>query len=316
MKLAILDLGSNTTKLLVVESQVSEELIAIHQKSLSARMNLVNSSGETLEISRESLADVLAAFSSLLKEARDVGSDEIICVGTEALRRASNSGVLIEEIKKEGVTLRILSGEEEAKYVSLGLSTDPKFDSSRDFIGFDLGGGSIEILISRISGKLKFHSLPLGAVRLTKRFFGTLNHAPSSNELNELRGFAAQLFEGVISEEYRHGFALAGIGGAMVFARKIMEDKNNIEITESSEVSYDSLSALLEELISMDLDARITRFPQLPRNRADILPAGIAVILELMGILNAHTLYHSLSNIRFGVAREFFDFQADASKRI
>ena len=73
-------------------------------------MHLVNSSGETLEISRESLTDVLAAFSSLLEEAKDVGSDEIICVGTEALRRANNAGALIEEIKKEGVTLRILSG--------------------------------------------------------------------------------------------------------------------------------------------------------------------------------------------------------------
>ena len=80
-----------------------------------------------------------------------------------------------------------------------------------------------------------------------------------------------------------HSPALVAYG----FARKIMEDKSNVDITESSEVSYDSLSALLEELISMDLDARITRFPQLPRNRADILPAGIAVILELMGILNA-----------------------------
>ena len=156
MRLAILDLGSNTTKLLVVESQVGEELIAIHQKSLSARMHLVNSSGETLEISRESLTHVLAAFSSLLEEAKDVGSDEIICVGTEALRRANNAVALIEEIKKEGVTLRILSGEEEAKYVSLGLSTDPKFDSSRDFIGFDLGGGSIEILINRVSESLSF----------------------------------------------------------------------------------------------------------------------------------------------------------------
>ena len=93
--------------------------------------------------------------------------------------------------------------------------------------------------------------------------------------MNELRDFA-QLFEDVISEEYRHGFALAGIGGAMVFARKIMEDKNKVEITESNEVSYASLSALLEELISMDLDARISRFP----NYLEIVPISSLLALR------------------------------------
>ena len=93
-----------------------------------------------------------------LFSSQELSVEHLIAAGCPAT--GSNQNELSEKLGQIGVKLRILSGEEEARYVSLGLLSDPVVSNQKDFVGFDLGGGSLEVIGIRNRIPTSFHSLP------------------------------------------------------------------------------------------------------------------------------------------------------------
>ena len=111
------------------------------------------------------------AIQTLVKEAQVFRPSTLSIVATSAVRDAANSSEFGQKIQAQtGLTLRILTGEDEAALIGRGLLCDPGLDQLRDFYVFDLGGGSLECLSFWDRKLQQALSLPLGCVRLTETY--------------------------------------------------------------------------------------------------------------------------------------------------
>lgn len=183
MRLGVLDVGSNTVHLLVVDAQrgghptpatsiKSELRLAEH---LDARGALTDSGTSSL------LKAVVAARDS----AADLGCDDMIAFATSALRDASNSAAVLGRVRSEtGVALEVLPGEDEARYTFLAVRRWYGWSAGR-LLCLDIGGGSLELAAGRDEHPAAAASLPLGAGRLTREWFSA--DPPSRREIEALR---------------------------------------------------------------------------------------------------------------------------------
>jgi exopolyphosphatase / guanosine-5'-triphosphate,3'-diphosphate pyrophosphatase len=175
-KLAAIDIGTNSIKLLVaaIDDEGSLEV-------LSREKSLVRLGSETLSTGRLSPEAIEAGASTVEQFLRSVeaqGAELVRAVATCAVREASNSAEFIEEVRRRtGVTVEVISGEEEARLINLAVRSE--FPSRFDpLFMVDIGGGSTEFVVSNGSRVLLTESLPLGVVRLAGRH---LRSDPPSN---------------------------------------------------------------------------------------------------------------------------------------
>jgi len=167
-KLAAIDIGTNSIKLLVaaVDEEGSLEV-------LSREKSLVRLGSETLSTGRLSAEAIEAGASTVEQFLRSVeaqGAELVRAVATCAVRESSNSAEFIDEVRRRtGVSVEVISGEEEARLINLAVRSE--FPSRFDpLFMVDIGGGSTEFVVSNGSRVLLTESLPLGVVRLAARY--------------------------------------------------------------------------------------------------------------------------------------------------
>lgn len=172
MKLAIFDVGSNTIKFRLWEAGAGDA-----PRIILAAREPVRLGAPVFEHGRLDGATIGAAvevFERLGEAARQRGADAIRAVATSAMREAANPGDLIAAIRRAtGIELEIIAEAEEARLITLGALTRHPGAAAHHLI-FDIGGGSIEVIEGGEGRALRAHSLPLGAVRLTRIFFPEL----------------------------------------------------------------------------------------------------------------------------------------------
>ncbi len=283
MILAI-DIGSNTTKCLLGQTDLNGTVERIYDKSLDRR--ILASGGNLVPNATDVISDSISFF----QQEASLYSKEfaVIVVATSALRDCQYRKEIVKSVlEKTSQKIKILSGEEEAKLSFKGAMTDPFVNSNQRCAYFDLGGGSLEIT-SGINGVVDFaKSIPIGAVRLT-------NECSTSVEYSEFakNEIVKSLFNFPKSQ------LLVGAGGAVVAAR-FMKKKLGIAGAENI-ISLDEMRQFFDIVSNLDLDARIENFSISP-NRADIIPAAFACIIELMDFLKVSQLTHTFCNLRYGI---------------
>jgi exopolyphosphatase/guanosine-5'-triphosphate,3'-diphosphate pyrophosphatase len=196
-RLAAIDVGTNSIKLLVaaVDEDGSLEI-------LSREKALVRLGSETLSTGRLSPEAIEAAASTIEQFPRSVeaqGAELVRTVATCAVREATNSSEFIEEVRRRtGVTIDVVSGEEEARLINLAVRSE--FPSRLDpLFMVDIGGGSTEFVISNGSRVLLTESLPLGVVRLAGRYLRSdpLNDRDRKAMKKEIRAVAKKAAQAV-----------------------------------------------------------------------------------------------------------------------
>jgi exopolyphosphatase/guanosine-5'-triphosphate,3'-diphosphate pyrophosphatase len=304
MRIAVLDIGSNTSKVLVVQKNNSEHFISLGEKSFPMRL-LCGLAQKKPVLSSRTVEDVVDVIGKLIQFS-SVFSPSITCVvGTEALRRIGNSSDLVFRIKKKfSVDLRILSGESEAYLVAQGLLTDPTIIRMGSFSAIDIGGGSLEGI--KVINELcdERFSLPLGAVVLAERFFKNITNCLSGSEINNLKKEVHSNLQKNGTSVLESTCNLVGTGGSMVFLRRIISSINNNKFEDENILEFDAIENVTNMISVMDVKTRINSFPELPEDRADIFPAALLVILEIMKIANCKSITHSFHNLRYGVANK------------
>jgi exopolyphosphatase/guanosine-5'-triphosphate,3'-diphosphate pyrophosphatase len=175
--LAAIDVGTNTIKLLVASVEADGAL-----EVLARGKEMVRLGTETLftgHLPEEAIEAGVSAVEKLVREARAAGAKEIRAVATCALREASNAHEFQAAVlRRTGVSLDVISGEEEARLVHLAARSE--FPSQLDpLLVIDIGGGSTELVVSRQGRVVLNESIPLGVVRLASRFS---RHDPPSRE--------------------------------------------------------------------------------------------------------------------------------------
>jgi exopolyphosphatase/guanosine-5'-triphosphate,3'-diphosphate pyrophosphatase len=167
---AVIDIGSNSIKLLVASRDAEGRIATLASRTLDARIS-AGISQEAPELTEESMQRGIGAIRELLAVAAPLSSRQTILVATSAVRDAVNGQVFRERVRQAtGQAIRLLSGEEEANLIGRGLTCDPALADLRDFYVFDLGGGSLECLAFRDRRIEQAVSLQLGCVRLTEQF--------------------------------------------------------------------------------------------------------------------------------------------------
>ena len=299
MRLAVIDAGTNSCRLLVVRRDDAGINIE-HHDIRGTRLGEKLAPGGAL--SRDATARTIAAmaeFADLAKRA-----DKSVMIGTSALREASDAGDFATRVREAtGVELRVLTGEQEARASFNGaLWALAQAGVTPDAVTvFDIGGGSTELAV-RANGAADVHvmSLPMGAVRFTERFYKS--DPPARSELSACRT-AVRVELDRLNANVKPVGLLVAVGGTADTAARMLNAYDPAASVHVATLRVADLSDLLRLTSSLPLEAR-KRLHGLPEYRADIFPAGLLIAEEIAIHAGATQLWVSDSDLLLGCALE------------
>jgi len=308
MRAAVIDIGSNSIKLLVAERAPDGAPLEVASRTLEIRISDGIGSGLP-RLGAGPMDRGAAAVAELAAEARRTGASRIAAVATSAVRDASNGRDFLERVRiAAAVEARVLSGEEEAALIGRGLATDPGLRRLADFDVFDLGGGSLECLCFRGRAIERAVSLPLGCVRLTERFAPQAGRPLGADAAGKV---AAHVRDCLTASGFPMpvpaGFGVVGTGGTLTTARAIGAAARSLPLSEvDPRIGVGELRALLALVAPMEVAQR-RAIPGLSAARADVFPVALATLVALAEFGGFASYHHSLRNLRWGVAAQMLE---------
>jgi exopolyphosphatase / guanosine-5'-triphosphate,3'-diphosphate pyrophosphatase len=287
--LVVMEFGSNSCKIMQIGKG---ETKPYQDYRLPLRLAAEKmTSGELSETAIEQILHTIREVQTSFAE-----SSDMIVVGTEALRRASNRRDIMDRIRNStGLELKILSSKEEGEAAFRGIHSG--LDLEGRAVCFDIGGASTEIVIGSNGVIEKNLSFPLGAVTLTQRF---RRHDPLSN--CEFFGIEEEISRTLLLKP-RQGISLVGTGGSILTCAMVAlglrdweEDKVNGYPLARSE-----LYRQIQTYRALDSET-ITKIPGMDPTRADIILPAAMIMLKLMDIYQQRYILASSRGVRHGLA--------------
>ena len=305
MRLGVLDVGSNTVHLLVVDAHEGAPPVPMAaDKSVLRLMRYITPDGA---INDEGVAAVLTSVQHAADVAQRHNIDELLPFATSALRDATNGPELLGRVEREtGVSLQVLSGEDEARLTFLAVRRWYGW-SAGNILLFDIGGGSLEIAAGGSEFPDVALSLPLGAGRST---IGFLHHDPPlPEEVSALRGHAASVLRDAVG-----AFAQLPAPHHVVGSSKAIRSLARLAGTTSDGVG----AADRLRLGRAELDDWVPRLARIPAEARPALPgitadrtfqivAGGIVLGAAMAAFGAAELEVSPWALREGVILRYLD---------
>jgi exopolyphosphatase/guanosine-5'-triphosphate,3'-diphosphate pyrophosphatase len=185
MRLGVLDIGSNTGHLLVVDAHGGAAPLPAH--SYKQPLRLAEHLDETGAVTQAGIEALTRFTADALGLAEDKGCAELLAFATSAVRDAVNSDAVLEHVREQtGASIDVLSGEDEARLTFLAVRRWFGWSAGRLAV-FDIGGGSLELAGGADEAPDVAWSLPLGAARLAATYFADADHAPDEDVIKELR---------------------------------------------------------------------------------------------------------------------------------
>ncbi len=301
---AVIDIGSNSIKVLVATRSASGGILALATRTIDARISAGISKFDP-RLTEDGMTRGLDAIGALLKDAAAFAPVRVILVATSAVRDAKNGGEFRARVAAvTGHEIRILTGDEEANLIGRGLTCDPALACLRDFYVFDLGGGSLECLAFRDREIEQAISLQLGCVRLTEKFVADVATPFTAEARTKISDYTEELMANSgFRFDLTQGVAVF-TGGTASTCRAIAAARNGLAFDASPAfLSLDELYLTSGLVARLNLDER-KRLPGLPPARADVFPAALATMLSLAEIVGFDGFHHSLFNLRYGLAAE------------
>jgi exopolyphosphatase/guanosine-5'-triphosphate,3'-diphosphate pyrophosphatase len=295
---AVVDVGSNTARLAVFEVTSAGGLRASFESKEVPRLG--EGVGEDRSLSDAAVRRGIDALARFRRRLAAAGDPPAIAVATSAVRDAPNGAEFVARVRATtGFNLRILSGEEEARYAYLGVASS--WDLRSDTI-VDLGGGSLQAVRTKSGAVDAAGSAPLGALRLTQAF---LEHdPPKRRELDDLREHAREELRHLPGTSAVRG-RLFGVGGTIRCLARVSVDLSDypLERVHGYPLTRRGLARVARLLLPLDADER-RRIPGVGGHRADVIVAGLVVIDELMRRSGVDSILVSATGIREGIAIE------------
>ena len=286
MLCACVDIGSNTTRVLVAEASGGRLTEVLQQRAFTRIGRELRADGE---IAPEKLDEVVAVVADQVGLAGRVGAEKVRVVGTAAIRNAGNREDFCGRIlERAGVTVDILDGEEEARLAFLG-ATRTLGHPIDGLVGVaDVGGGSSEIAVGTVAGGVEWSaSFRIGSGFLADAYLRS--DPPSARELHAVREHALGVFEGV---ELPLPASAVAVGGSAASLRRLV----------GAVLEPDTLQRAVR-VLSSDSCAVVARRFDLDPERVRLLPAGI-LILDAVSRCLDQPLQIGRGGLREGVCLE------------
>jgi len=304
VRLGVLDVGSNTIHLLIVDAHPGARPIpAATHKSVLRLMRYITTSGA---ISDEGCDAILDAISSAMRVAEEEGIEELLPFATSAIREATNGPALLTRIREQtGVDLQVLSGADEARLTFLAVRRWLGWSSGRILL-FDIGGGSLELATGTDEYPDTAVSIPLGAGRSTISFLH--EDPPRDEQVDALRDHARGLLQTAVS-----GFDRTGdehvIGTSKTIrslARLAGSSATRPGGADRLTLTRSGLADWVPRLGKMPADAR-TALPGITPDRTFQIVAGGVVLRETMRAFGVEELEVCPWALREGIILRYLD---------
>ena len=280
MRLGVLDVGSNTVHLLVVDAHPGARPIpTASHKAVLRLMRYLEPDGA---IGDEGVAAILDAVGGAADAAREAGIEELLPFATSAIREAANGEEVLARVAREtGVELQVLSGDDEARLTFLAVRRWYGWSAERILL-FDIGGGSLEIANGADEVPDVAESLPLGAGRSTVAFLP--DDPPSTAQVQALREHAAGVLESALPD-FAHLPSPDHVVGSSKTIRSLARlagwTEEGVGSEERSILRRKGLDDWIPRLARIPADAR-PALPGITADRTFQIVAGAVVLSEAM----------------------------------
>ena len=278
-------------------------LLPVHEESRQTRLG--RGFYDTHILLPEAIAQTAQAVSQFADVARSHLASTIRVIATSAAREAVNREQLLQQIEGAcGLSVEVISGEEEAELVFRGVATDEKLREKKLLI-LDVGGGSTEFIVGESGHHTFCQSFGVGTVRLLEKL--RPSDPPLAADLHACRSQLRQLFAEKIGPVLypvmgdRNNVTLVGTGGTTTILARMEKQLLNFarDEIEGTLISFSGVRHWMERLWVASIEDR-KRIAGIPANRADIIPMGVAIYEVVMESLNLPSLFVSTRGLRFG----------------
>jgi exopolyphosphatase/guanosine-5'-triphosphate,3'-diphosphate pyrophosphatase len=305
MKIAAIDVGSNSIKLVVVDAAASDSFAVLARDKVPVRLG-----HDTLRLERLS-TDAIERAAQCIKSFRSIaetrGADRIFAVATAAVREAQNAPQFIKEVKRvAGVSVEILSPIEEARLIGVAAVHGCAAPDA-DILNIDIGGGSTELSLMRNGAPASLLSVKLGAVGITEKFLSS--DPPKPKELRALREEIRSALERpareLIGSRWQQVTGTSGtihaIGTALrLRALNSPEGQEQGARPAGDEIVLSKLTRLNVRLAEMN-SAERRRVPGISAQRSDIVIGGGQILEGVMQALRVESVRTCSWALREGV---------------
>ncbi len=303
--LAAIDIGTNSIHMVVVKINGQLRSFTIIAKEKDT-VRLGDRAPDTGNLTPEAMARSMAALQRCQDLALSMKVDHVIAVATSATREAANGQEFLAKIEAElGIVVNLISGQEEARRIYLGVLSGLDFQEQPHMI-VDIGGGSTELILADTHEARFLSSTKVGAVRLTQDFVHT--DPISKQEFKVLQAYIRGMLERPVDE--LNSYLQTGEKPRLVGTSGTIETLAIIHALESQgvepsplngyQVNLKDLESLLNRFVSMDYQQRFD-VPGMSDKRAEIIVAGTTILVEAMKLLEIESITICERALREGV---------------
>jgi exopolyphosphatase/guanosine-5'-triphosphate,3'-diphosphate pyrophosphatase len=301
MRLGVLDVGSNTVHLQIMDAHHGAAPLA--QSSFKHEIQLTHFLDEKGAITETGLEHLLMAIKDVYRQASNFELDESLAFATSAIREASNSEKILEAVRKiTNIDLEVLSGEDEAKFTFLAVRRWLGW-SAGDILILDIGGGSLEIAHGEQENPTSAFSVLLGASRLTREFL--YGDPYSEKSIINLKSHIKEILEpigieiGPLSKNY-------AIGTSKTF-RTLRRIQMHYLPDYGENLTLNGLNIMVPKLQKMTIKERAA-LPGVSPSRAQQIVAGAMVAQGAMKKLNLDYIIQCPWALREGIVLKRLDW--------
>ena len=293
VKVAAIDCGSNSTRLLIAEVRAGELFPLFKTHKVTKTSEGLESSNEISKDAKNRLIKILREY---LKKINTENVDQIFITGTAVFRDANNSDEVIEEIRKKlDLEIQVISGQEEGYLTSLGVLSSNTINN--DFFIVDIGGRSTELIYDS-ENRTNVHSLDLGVVFLTERISNV--NPMSEADRNEGDNLIQQSLDVEIDTK---NISMIGVSGtftsiASIYLGQKIYNEEEIHLTTLNNSWIQDLSSQLNQMTEAQI---ISSYPSLDPKRAKTLSTGVLIVCNIMKKFKFQELKVSKSDILEGL---------------
>ncbi len=304
MKLAILDIGTNSIHLVLAEVEPDTSYKILDRFKDMTRLG--EGAFTKRRLSSASMARGLEVVHTLTTLARNKGYERILAVATSAVREARNGGAFIEAIARQtGLAVRLISGQEEARLIYLGVRNSMDLPDSPCLI-VDIGGGSVELIVGTRATMVEGHSLKLGALRL-KDLYLTAD-PPTKSSLKTMQAAIDEQLTKALQRCKTKGLdkLVAASGMAANLAEIIHLNRTGKPLPKLNlaTVTRKEIGAVRDLLREAPLKTRLG-IPGLNPKRVDTLLPAASILHHLMKLTGLEEVTFSDKALREGLLYDF-----------
>jgi exopolyphosphatase / guanosine-5'-triphosphate,3'-diphosphate pyrophosphatase len=291
-----IDIGSNTTRLLVAEPQEGQLRKVMEQRAYTRIGKGASKNGK---ITAEKIAEVAEVVTTQVRLAHEMGAEVIKTVATAAIREAKNRDKVVKEIEEAaGVEVSVLDEEEEGRLAFIGATKSLGHPVEGKIAVVDVGGGSSEIVYGTLAeGVTEVKSFKIGSGSLAEDHLES--DPPSAAEIRALRDHITDFFDDV---EFEQPDQAVAVGGSATSLRTLV----------GAVLEYETLERAVRVLSSDEIVDVAKRF-ELDSRRVKLLPAGV-LLLEKFSQMLGRPLQIGKGGLREGIILTLLNGNRDGSQ--